>query len=369
MRRGHEPPPKGHYKKIKDWVDAFQPESPQRLYYEIHPAETLRLLDPKRVEEPLYWQFRIKTFSRRPSFVAVLPEGRLYSGRSDTVISPDNKLIWDASQLFFRKPEQHPVFGLNALPRARRTEETVAVLTFCSSHNYYHWLFDVLPKLYLLRESGLSIDTFLLSRNSEKAFHHETLSWLNIPRDKIVRPSRGFHLQARQLVVPSPAGSLPSSWACTFLRREILFKTLTKRKKGYERLYISRSDASYRKVKNDQQVTALLAYFGFKHVVLKGMSVAEQARLFYSADVIVSAHGAGLANLVFCRPGTKVVEIFAAKYVNLCYWLLSSYMELDYHYLFGAGERLPERMDFSRVKDDIHVDLAGLLRMVKLLGL
>jgi hypothetical protein len=369
MRRGHEPPPKGHYKKVIDWVDANQPESPQRLYYEIHPAETLRLLDPKRVEEPLYWQYRKDTFSRKPSFVAVLPEGRFYSGRSDAVISPDNKLIWDASQLFFRKPEQHPVFSQNQLPSASRTQETAAVLTFCASHNYYHWMFDVLPKFYLLRESGVPIDKFILNRYTGGFFHQETLRLIQIPPSKIIRPGRGFHLQARQLAVPSPAQSLPSSWACSFLRREILFQTLTKRKKGYERLYISRSDASYRKVKNDHQVTALLAYFGFKHVVLKGMAVAEQARLFYSADVIVSAHGAGLTNLVFCRPGTKVVEIFAAKYVNLCYWLLSNYVELDYHYLFGAGERLPERMDFSHVKDDIHVDLAALLRMVKLLGL
>jgi hypothetical protein len=369
MPRSHEPSPQGYYNKLKEWVDASQPESPQRLYYEIHPEEKLRLNPPKQAEEPVYRQFRKETFTRKPSFVAVLPGGRFYSGRSDAVISPDNKLIWDASQLFFRKPERHPVFGQNSLPRARRTSETAAVLTFCSSHNYYHWLFDVLPKFYLLRESGLPVDKFILSRHTEGAFHQETLSRLNIPRDQIVRPRRGFHMQARQLVVPSQAGSLPSSWACTFLRRELLFKTLTKRMKGFERIYISRSDASYRKVKNEYQVTALLAYFGFRNVVLKGMSVADQARLFYSADVIVSAHGAGLANLVFCRPGTKVVELFDVKYVNGCYWLLSNYLELDYHCLFGAGERLPEKESFSHVKADIHADLAGLIRTVKLLGL
>lgn len=369
MRRGHEPPPKSYYKKLKDWVDASQPGSSQQLYYEIAPAEILRLKQPKRVEEPVFWQYRKDTFPKKQGFVAVMPEGRFYSARSDAVISPDNKLIWDASQLFSRKPEHHPVFSQNQLPPAKRTPETVAVLTFCASHNYYHWMFDVLPKFYLLRESGLPIDKFILSRHTGSSYHEESLRWLGIPHHKIVRPQRGYHLQADKLVVPSQAMSLPSSWACAFLRRELLFKMVTKRIKGYERLYISRSDASYRKVKNDHQVMGLLASYGFKHVVLQGMSLADQARLFYSAEVIVSPHGAGLTNLVFCRPETKVVEIFASKYVNLCYWLLSNYLELDYGYLIGVGERLPEKMNFSHVKQDIVVDLGSLHRTIKLLGL
>jgi capsular polysaccharide biosynthesis protein len=53
--------------------------------------------------------------------------------------------------------------------------------------------------------------------------------------------------------------------------------------------------------------------------------------------VVVGAHGAGLANLLFCTPGTKVLELFAPRCVNLCYWVISNHAGLNYHYLLGEG--------------------------------
>ena len=44
-------------------------------------------------------------------------------------------------------------------------------------------------------------------------------------------------------------------------------------------------------------------------VTLEGLSLSEQARLFRTADVIVAQHGAALANIVFCTPETRIVEI------------------------------------------------------------
>ena len=35
----------------------------------------------------------------------------------------------------------------------------------------------------------------------------------------------------------------------------------------------------------------------------------NQINLFYNADIIVGLHGGGFANLVFCRPQTKVIEL------------------------------------------------------------
>ena len=34
----------------------------------------------------------------------------------------------------------------------------------------------------------------------------------------------------------------------------------------------------------------------------------DQARLFHEASFIISPHGGALANLIFCRPGTQVIE-------------------------------------------------------------
>jgi len=39
------------------------------------------------------------------------------------------------------------------------------------------------------------------------------------------------------------------------------------------------------------------------------LSPQEQARLFHDADVVIAPHGGALANLIFCRPGTRIIEL------------------------------------------------------------
>ena len=52
----------------------------------------------------------------------------------------------------------------------------------------------------------------------------------------------------------------------------------------------------------------------------------------------MAPHGAGLTNLVWCAPHTKVLEIFSPLYVNLCYWAIASVTQADYYYLLGNAE-------------------------------
>ena len=50
-----------------------------------------------------------------------------------------------------------------------------------------------------------------------------------------------------------------------------------------------------------------------KAFIAQHFSVAEQATEFARATCVVAVHGAGLSNIVFCRPGTCVIEIFPAN--------------------------------------------------------
>ena len=44
-------------------------------------------------------------------------------------------------------------------------------------------------------------------------------------------------------------------------------------------------------------------------VELENKSVREQVNIFWNAKLVIAVHGAGMANLVSCRPGTHVVEV------------------------------------------------------------
>jgi capsular polysaccharide biosynthesis protein len=82
---------------------------------------------------------------------------------------------------------------------------------------------------------------------------------------------------------------------------------------------------------NESALWAELEPAGFVKVRLEEMTWPEQINAFRHAKVIVAPHGAGLANLAFCRPGTRVIEFFHRAYVSGCYWRLAALQGLDYH--------------------------------------
>ena len=83
-------------------------------------------------------------------------------------------------------------------------------------------------------------------------------------------------------------------------------------------------------------VQEFLKSYGFEVIILSQLSLLEQVHIFNQASIIVSPHGAGLSNLAFCNPQTKVIEIFHPDYVNVCYWSISHLLNLDYWYFLGV---------------------------------
>jgi capsular polysaccharide biosynthesis protein len=118
-------------------------------------------------------------------------------------------------------------------------------------------------------------------------------------------------------------------------------------------------------VENEADVLALLEPLGFTCVDPGSLSVADQIRTFAEADVIVAAHGAALANLVFCSPGSAVVELFPAMSFVADYWKMASGVTgLEYRYLSGSGKPAgTTRAEF--VVADITVDVGRLATVVE----
>ena len=78
------------------------------------------------------------------------------------------------------------------------------------------------------------------------------------------------------------------------------------------RIFISRANASKRRMVNEADVADFLASFGFEHVALEERSLLDQMKLFAEASVVIGQHGAGLTNLLYVPAGTTVVEIFSS---------------------------------------------------------
>jgi capsular polysaccharide biosynthesis protein len=190
----------------------------------------------------------------------------------------------------------------------------------------------VIPRIHLLRESGVLVEHFIVKPEPDYIpFQAETLHQLGIRADQLINTYEGFHIQAAHLVVPSQP-SFATKWGYDFLRKTFLEED-NRNSPEKKRIYISRRGS--RMITNESDLWDLLKQYGFIKVELETLSVAEQARLFSTAAVIVGAHGAGLANLTFCRPDTKVIEIFSPTYKTPLYWVISSLGKLNHTYFIG----------------------------------
>jgi hypothetical protein len=107
----------------------------------------------------------------------------------------------------------------------------------------------------------------------------------------------------------------------------------------------------------------MLALAGFETIELSNYSVADQMKIFDSATHVVSTHGAGLVNLLWCQQGTKVIEINHIDQIDKkVYPILSDRCGLIHTVLYGdkvpIGHKNKPRgikrlNDMSNIKIDV----------------
>ena len=213
--------------------------------------------------------------------------------------------------------------------------DQVAVLTASTQHLYFHWLLDVLPRIGMIAD--LVRSGCRLLADTRHRFQQATLSLLGIPPAQIIDASAVPVLTAPRLIIPCHQvmkGREIPDWALEFLKERFLPCNRPHPFPGVTKIYISRQATPTRKPTNESEIIERLQVHGFTAVELEKLSLPEQVSLFREVRVVVAPHGAGLANLVFSRPGVTVVELFPAANIDLYYRLCDA---LDLNYYFAKG--------------------------------
>jgi capsular polysaccharide biosynthesis protein len=101
-----------------------------------------------------------------------------------------------------------------------------------------------------------------------------------------------------------------------------------------KRVLLCRGMRNSRNIRNRKEMIEALGNLGFAAIQPEKLSFDEQVMLFAGADVIVAEFGAAMANSVFCRPGTKIVEIIAEGQHDPWSSHLCAMLDLEYVVLF-----------------------------------
>jgi capsular polysaccharide biosynthesis protein len=296
--------------------------------------------------------FACRTFADG-AFVATIPGGRVLFDYG-VAVTPENRLLADVSIQFGYSTRSHLAFQQMLHPPLHKIEGRLAVLSHSQHQVYYHWMFDIIPRLALISEAGMEADLFLA--NTEIGYQRDTLDWLGLTQDRVLSPQTTDHYQAEILILPSLSEAPgPTIRTSRFLRETFLPADLKRR--GSRRLYVTRSAATTRRVVNDAELTDLLERLGFETVVLEGRGVAAQAALFADAQIVVGPHGAGMTNAVFCPPGAALIEFTPrSRYVSVMYRDLARILDLRYRNLISDDVGFPSH--------DLQVDLQQLERLI-----
>ncbi len=185
--------------------------------------------------------------------------------------------------------------------------------------NYFHWLFEVLPRLEILKKSKnlKKIDFFLLP--STRMIHQtETFELLDIEKKKLLDSKTFKHILCDELYCVDHPFRLTNNtvydtqniplWIFEWIREKFLkFKS---DKSFPEKIFIerSRSLSMHRDIYNKDEVYKHLKVKNFTFIQPEKYDFKDQIKMFFSAKIIVGLHGAAFANICFCNPKTKIIE-------------------------------------------------------------
>lgn len=217
--------------------------------------------------------------------------------------------------------------------------------------NYFHWTLDTIGRLGAADDATLAACDRVLAPVLQRAFQLEGFAHTGLADRlpmRMVGP--GSLLRVERFVVPW-------SLSCDHRPHRLLPRTFCRwpslahpaARTWPERVYIDRRGSNNRRMVNEDELVSALERLDFMPVRLEALGLAEQITLFNQARIIVAPHGAGLANLVFARPGTSVIEIHSDSWVHWCFRHLAAVCALDYDCALGrtlpgtAGEPVHAR--------------------------
>jgi capsular polysaccharide biosynthesis protein len=252
---------------------------------------------------------------------------RSFSLLPESFAFPANRELWKRRSLI-------RFFVDNYLRRTRAVDRDALWITDDWSYGYFHWLTDVLTRLYVVRKRVNQFVLLLPAAYETLEFVQASLKCFGVTEVDYVRQNEV--IRCRRLFMPShtaPSGHY-NEGAIRGVRALLLncFGAVESRGNS-ERIYVSRGRAPKRRLLNEEPTREVLEEFGFETIYAEDYSFAQQVEIFSRARYIVSNHGAGLTNMLFAREGGSVLELrHHTDAINNCYFTLAAALGLNYFY-------------------------------------
>ena len=207
------------------------------------------------------------------------------------------------------------------------------VLGSSAADNYFSNLIHFFPRIFFVNEKKINI---LIHRNLSNKFRNliKTICQMREIDVTFNFIDDGFYL-FNNSVIPQFFNIKKSVYILKFFFDKILPNV--KAPDFGSKIYIRRENANYRKILNEADLIKKLRLNGFEIINPQHFEILVQMKIFYNAKLIISPYGSNLSNIIFCKKGTKIVELspeFSKPYekkISTRYKLLSDIVDLDFN--------------------------------------
>lgn len=245
-------------------------------------------------------------------------------------------------------------------------------------NNYFHWLFDVLPRLGILENLNINFKNLnFLIPSLKYSFQKETLKLLNLDLNRCYDSEKFKHFVCDEIITvdhpyvfknnPSYSINNIPFWIIEWLRAKFLIQKKNEIKNKKLKIYLENSDSpssSVRYIINNSDVKRNLFNQGFKIVALSKYNFIQKIKLFKNAKIIVGMHSAGFANIIFCKKNTKIIELQSSTAGNV-FKNLALKCSLDYKkYIIKPKTKKLIKL-FGEQQGDLLVNLKKLNKLIK----
>lgn len=299
----------------------------------------------------------------KPSYHAVLLDIRNpnFTFQRNHLLDDENRVIYEPKVQFHQLPISHEFLG-----DCKKLNGTIAYLSNTLFCHYGHWIQTQLPLLLSYWETfgKESIDYYYIGDGTTKDFVEDSLVYMGIAKERIINfPCKGDRSLISIKYRDPDHGFKMDPFSHAFLQKS-LFKPGPPAG-GPKRIFVLRGNVKVRRELNLEAIKEALKPFGFTFLSMDGKSMQDEATLFGNADAVFAIHGSALHNVIFSRPGTKVVEIFPYEYVEASNFFISKYGQCEYYYLIGEKVKdISEEATMTERNDsDVKVNIKKLVAL------
>ncbi|PIQ22094.1 MAG: hypothetical protein COW65_05205 [Cytophagales bacterium CG18_big_fil_WC_8_21_14_2_50_42_9] len=223
------------------------------------------------------------------------------------------------------------------LRRINYVSGTCIVAIYAYYDNYYHFVSDILPRLFNVLD--YATEAKVLMHERMPGFVKEYLELLGFSNIEFIKDDELAYVKRLFLPTFTAGKHSHNSSIMKDLVKHIKSKNRTNKDfSDYRNVYVSRRKDRYRKVLNEDEVIGTVEKFGFKTIYLEDYTVPEQISLMSQVKNLIAIHGAGITNIMYMPENGLVVELIHPQHHIDCFYNLANVFNHDTIILQGVAE-------------------------------